>query len=301
VETARTPEIESSGLDALSALDGPVAVIAPTALESLTRGEIDIQVSTAKKYPRSLTRFLHEAETLACVDEETAASCFYVLKRSGKTIEGPSVRLAEIVAYAWGNLRTGARPIADDGKMLTAQGYAHDLERNVARVAEVKRRVTDRDGRRYSEDMVAVTSNAACSIAGRNAIFQTIPRAYVDRILKRAKRVAVGDASSLAQRRDSALDYFAKMGVERERVLAVLERASVEEVTLEDLETLTGLKTAIKDGMTTVDEAFPMPGAKTAAEPETGSRAAALAGKLKRGKDKAAPAAAETEREPGED
>ena len=50
-------------------------------VEQLTRGEIDIQISTAKRYPRSIERFQSEAEAMACLDEHTASECFYALKR----------------------------------------------------------------------------------------------------------------------------------------------------------------------------------------------------------------------------
>lgn len=231
--------------------------MAPAALEALTRSEIDVQITTAKKYPRHLRRALGQAEELATVDVETAASCFYVLKRQGKRIEGPSIRLAEIVASAWGNLRWGARPVADDGRMVTAAGYCHDLETNVARLAEVKRRVTGRDGKRYSDDMIAVTSNAACAIAARNALFGVVPRAYVDAILRKAKTVAVGDAKTLGQRRQDLVAYFRdKVGVEETMLLAYVGRETVEEISLDDLGDLHGLATALRDGTTTVDEAF---------------------------------------------
>ena len=69
-------------------------------LSVLSRAEIDVQITTAKRYPRSVTAFRREAEEMATLDEETAGSMFYVLPRAGKNIEGPSVRLAEIVGSA---------------------------------------------------------------------------------------------------------------------------------------------------------------------------------------------------------
>src|SRR5688500_14733606 len=81
------------------------------ALAALNRSEIDMQISTAKKYPRSVTRFKRDVESLACLDEETAATMFYSLPRGGKNIIGPSVRFAEVVASSWGNIRSGARVI----------------------------------------------------------------------------------------------------------------------------------------------------------------------------------------------
>src|SRR3954462_11756172 len=120
--------------------------VAASALESLERASVDIQISTAHKYPRSLTVVKRRMMDLATLDEETAESCFYKLNRQGKSIEGPSIRLAEIAASSFGNLRYGARVIANDGKQITAQGFCHDLESNVMSTIEVKRRITGRDG-----------------------------------------------------------------------------------------------------------------------------------------------------------
>ena len=77
-------------------------------LEALNRSEIDIQISTAKKFPRSVEQSTKRIMALATIDEETAQECFYSLRRgkgeSASAVEGPSVRLAEIVAASWGNL-----------------------------------------------------------------------------------------------------------------------------------------------------------------------------------------------------
>src|SRR5690606_17376874 len=80
---------------------GELQVVSGGALSELTRAEIDMQIATAKRYPRSLTQFKESAMEMACLDEETAASMFYVLPRDGKKIEGPSVRLAEVVGSAF--------------------------------------------------------------------------------------------------------------------------------------------------------------------------------------------------------
>jgi len=230
----------------------------PTVLEAMTRGEIDVQIATAHRFPRNLKRAVDEAKSLATVTPEVAESMGYALPRAGKVIRGPSVRLAEVLGYTWGNLRYGARVVDIDDKFVTAQGVCHDLEKNVAATSEVKRRITDRAGRRYNDDMITVASNAACSIALRNAIFKVIPFALAQEVYAAAMKVAVGDMKSLAERRQRAMAYFTgTLGVEEQRVLAVLGRRSVEEVTLDDLATLTGLKTAIKDGEISLENAFP--------------------------------------------
>ena len=228
-----------------------------TRVDRQVRAELDMQITTAHQFPRSIQRFRQEALSLATLDEETAASCFYKLVRDEKTIEGPGVRLAEIVGSAWGNIRYGARIMGEEGEFIVAQGIAHDLEKNVAATIEIRRRIVNRQGRRYSSDMIGVTANAACSIALRNAIFKVVPRAFVAGIYTAAKQVAIGDASTLVDRRQSALVYFLKLGVSEDRILAVLNKTGGDDIDLGDLELLMGIRTAISDGDTTIDAAFP--------------------------------------------
>lgn len=234
-------------------------VIEPTALESIERANVDIQISTARKYPRKLALVKQRMLNLATLDEETAASCFYKLNRQGKAIEGPSIRLAEIAASSFGNLRYGARVVANNGKQIVAQGFCHDLETNVLSTIEVQRRITDRNGKPYSDDMQVVTGNAACAIAARNSIFKVVPFAFVKPIFLAAKQAAVGDITTLAERRTKMLQRFAALGVNEKRIYQSLGKSGAEEIGLGELETLIGLYTSVRDGDQSVEEAFPLP------------------------------------------
>lgn len=151
-------------------------------LQAINRSEVDMQIATAKQYPRDLPTVLNKIETYATMDTETAEDCFYALRRQGadggtQLIEGLSVRMAEIIASAWGNLRVQTRIIGNDGRFITAQGVCHDLETNVAVSKEVKRRITNKYGKTFSDDMQVVTGNAAASIAFRNAVLAVVPKA----------------------------------------------------------------------------------------------------------------------------
>jgi len=264
------------------------AKVGPT--YELARAEIDQQVATAKAYPRSMKRFLDDCLGMATLTEEIASECIYALPRDGRNIEGPSARLAEIVASSWGNCRAGARVVHEDAEFVTAQGRFHDLERNVGIEYEVRRRITDKKGRRYSSDMIGVTGNAACSIALRNAVFRGVPKALWSSVYDAARRCAVGDAQTLANRRAKAMETLQKMGATREQVLALLGVAGEQDVTLDHLATLRGLVTAIKEGTTTVDEAF----AGAGAEDPRARGASGLASRLGVPKAAASPAAVAT-------
>lgn len=232
-------------------------------LQAINRSEVDMQIATAKQYPRHIPTVLNQIATLATLDAETAEDCFYVLRRGGangsNAIEGLSVRMAEIIAGAWGNLRVQTRIIGNDGKTITAQGICHDLETNVAVSVEVKRRITDKYGKTYSEDMQVVTGNAASAIAFRNAVLKVVPKAVTKRVIADVKQVAMGQALDLETSRQRMVDYFSKLGVTEELLLEYLELKKREEIDKERVFELRALANAIKEGTTTVQEAFMQP------------------------------------------
>lgn len=257
------------------AIDMTELVRTGEALEARTRAEIDIQISTAKRFPRpELSIIRDKVRDLALVDQETAESCWYALPRAGKVIEGPGVRFTEILATCYQNLRMAGRVVGIDEKFVTCEGACLDLENNVGASSEVKRRITDKYGKRFKDDMIVVTANAAIAIATRNAIFKVVPRGLFKTTLDEIRKVGMGDERSLTQTRDAALAYFAGQGVNEERVLALIEKHAREDMTHEDVSTLRGLVTALKEGATTVDDAFPQQ---------------ADSGKLKAGKHKMPP------------
>lgn len=258
-----THEVQQQNNDVLFALPEETSIsrIDASAVAVLARSETESQLDAAHKYPRSVKRFVNEAITLATLSREIAEACIYALPRGGKVINGPSVRLAEICASAYGNLHVAARVLDAEEREIVSQGVAWDLEKNLRVSVEARRRITNKSGKRYDDDMITVTGNAAASIALRNAIFRVVPRAYVDMIYARVKSVAVGDAKTLAARRTELLERLMKIGVPRERILARVEKAAIEDVGLDEVETLIGLGTSIKNGDMTIDAAFPpLPG-----------------------------------------
>ncbi len=229
-------------------------------LSAINRAEVDIQISTAKSYPRDLSRVLNQIETYATMDTETAEDCFYALRRgsgnNASVIEGVSVRLAEIIAGAWGNMRVQTRIIGNDGKTITSQGICHDLETNLAVSVEVKRRITDRNGKTFSEDMQVVTGNAASAIAFRNAVLKVVPKAVTKNVLTRVKQVAIGQAIDHETSRQNCLANFAKAGVTEQMILEHLEVNSINDIDKEMIFLLRSTWNAIKEGSTTIAETF---------------------------------------------
>ncbi len=269
--------MNDTNVDALAVLgiDTEISRVDVSAVGVLARSETEAQLDAAHKYPRSIGKFLKEAIALATLTQDVAESCIYSLPRGGKAIRGPSVRLAEIVASSYGNLHVAARTVGAEEKEVISQGVAWDLEKNLRVTVETRRRITGKKGDRYDDDMITVTGNAAASIALRNAIFRVVPGAYVKAIYDKVREVAVGTAGTLAEKREYYVQKLGKMGVPLDRVLARIAKVTVEDILLDDLETLIGLGTSIHNGDATIDEAFP-PVSKSGTSPATADLEAKL-------------------------
>lgn len=242
----------------------------PSALESIERASIDIQIATAHRFPRTLSKVKADMLSFATLDEETALSTFYTLPRGGKTIQGPSVRMAEIAIACYGNLRAGARPIqtvtTGDHPHVIVQAVAHDLEKNVAITIEKRRRIVGKKskGGAIDEDDINLAVNACSAIAFRDAVFKVVPQALIKPVFEQAKAVAVGDIKSLGVKRTKTVERLTQMGAKLENILARVEAKKIEDIDLSRLEMLIGLGTALKDGETTLEDAFPNPAVEPA-------------------------------------
>lgn len=227
-----------------------------TALYLITKAEIDTQIATAKAFPRSLAIFYSKAKEMVMVSEEVAASCSYSMPRAGKIIEGGSVRLAEIIAACYTNIRAGSRVIGNDGKMIKAQGICHDLENNNSVTIEVDVRITNKKGETYNDDMQIVVGNAACAKAYRNAIFKVIPKAMIDEIEQHAKLCAKGTQATLEKRRAAAIEYFIGLKITEKEIFEILGVKGIKEIDLEKLSVLTGMKSAYRNEGISLKELF---------------------------------------------
>jgi len=298
-----TTATKSPDVDRVTGEVMEVSDIIPTISEASLRAEVDQQIVTARRFPRQIQKVMNEALSMATRTEDVAAACIYNLPRGGKAIKGPSVRLAEIMVTAWGNIRAEARVGDADATHATAEAVCWDLEKNVAVRIVTKRRITDRNGRRYNEDGITQALNAASSIAFRNAVFRVVPRSFVNEVYDAAESVAVGNIATLAERRGKAVEFFQRYGITADRVAAAVEKPSIEALTLEDVAQLKAMAESLKRGDRKIDDLFPDP-ARAKAEADAGGNKgatglAAEVGKIagdvaaKAGEKNATPAQAE--------
>jgi len=223
------------------------------------KAQVDIQISTAKQYPRNITRSIQNMIAIVTLDQRTAESCTYAVPRGGKVITGPSVHLAKIIAQNWKNLRIENRVIEVGPRQLTSQGICWDLENNIAIKTEVKRSIMTRSGR-MNDDLITVTGNAANSIALRNAVFSVIPRGVVDKVYNEALKMITGDLSDetkLIKRRKQVVDALKdSYEVTEAEILQSVGKSSIDHLTADNIAVLIGFGTSIKNGDASVETIF---------------------------------------------
>ena len=224
---------------------------------SVVTAETYVQIATAKRFPRSLATFRRNIAAQASSDMSIARQCHYAIPRAGKTIEGPSIRFAEMVLQAWGNAHAGTRIVDELQHFIVAQGVFYDLENNVRVTEEVPRRIVDKDGARFNTDMIGVTGAAARSIALRNSILRGVPKAFWWDGYGAARLTIVGDIKTMKTRREEVLAWFKTHGIAEQQVFAALGVAGLVELGPDKLITLAGFRTSIEDEGKDPEHLFP--------------------------------------------
>lgn len=228
--------------------------------EAQERASIDIQVSTAKRYPRNLKRVRDNSIAIVCMDKETAEACRYAKPVGGKNVTGPSVHLARIICQQYGNIRVQQRIKQITDKTVIAEAVAFDMETNYAVSVEARRSILDKNGIRYKESVIETNAMAILAIAERNAILKVVPKAIIDSVYGEAFKFANGDLSDEAKlivARDKAFEYFKnEYGATEEEVVTSLGLKTKEAIKAEHIADLRGFMQALKDKELTAEELF---------------------------------------------
>jgi len=242
-------------------MENEIVKVEETMVAQISEPLFDVQIATAKRYPRNVMKIMDSAIATVTRNENTAASCGYALPRAGKQIQGASVHLARIIAQFYGNIRIQVKAGEVGSTHVTASAIAFDLESNYAIQVDARRKILKKDGTRYDEDMINTTMLAAMAVAERNAIFKVIPQALIDEVYQASRHKLTGDLSDeqkLIAKRKEVLDYFLKnYNVTETDILEMFGKQTAVQINPDDIATLRGLVQAIKDGDTTIDQQFP--------------------------------------------
>ena len=259
--------------------------------------EVQASMIIAKRFPRDETAAFSRLMR-ACKRTGLADAALYEYERGGTKVEGPSIRLAEAAAQAWGNLTFGVTEVEQrkDGMGVgesVVEAYCHDLETNTRQVKRfhVPHVRDTRAGRKMLTDARDIYETVANQGARRlrACILGVIPGDVIDSAVSECNKTLAGQNSEpLADRIRKMVTVFGELGVTPAAIEAKLNH-KVDACSENEVAKLRKTFQALKDGMTTTAEQFPalVTAEKKENDAEAGKK---LADRVGKGKPKDAPA-----------
>ena len=185
--------------------------------------EVQAAMIVAKKYPRDELA-AYQKIMKACERPGLAKEALYAYPKGGNMVTGPSIRLAEVMAQAWGNLDFGIRELSQRDGVSEIEAYAWDLETNTrqTKTFNVKhQRYSKKKGLSSLNDPRDIYEHTANQGARRMraCILGIIPGDITDAAVKRCETtVAKGDGRSLTEQMRDMVASFQQRGVTKEMI-----------------------------------------------------------------------------------
>lgn len=227
--------------------------------------EVKASMLCAKQFPRDEVAAFSRLMK-SCKRPGLAEASTYEYERGGTKVVGPSIRLAEAAAQAWGNLTFGIIEVeqrkGEDGVGESViEAYAHDLETNTRQVKRFHvRHVRDtRNGSKLltdGRDVYELVANQGARRL-RACILGVIPGDVIDSALDECEKTMKGaNTEPLADRIRKMISMFGEIGVSQDAIEKKLCH-KVDACSEQEVARLAKVYRAIKDGMTTPAEQFP--------------------------------------------
>lgn len=224
--------------------------------------EIQAMVFMAKQFPRNQ---IQAADRIlnACTRQTLADSAVYSYPRGGQNIEGPSIRLAEVLAQNWGNLDFGIRELSQENGVSTVEAYAWDLETNVrqAKVFQVAHKRMARVGTKTltdPRDIYEMVANQG-SRRLRACILSIIPGDIVEAALAQC---SITQAASVGATPEEIKETIRKLTATMEKFGITAEniqdryQCRLEAIRPAQIVELRKIYTSLKDGMSKPSDWF---------------------------------------------
>lgn len=225
--------------------------------------EVQAAVFMAKQFPRNENASLARINQ-SCQRIGLASKAVYTYPRGGKNVTGPSIRLAEALAQAWGNIQCGVVEQEQRPGESVCTAYCWDVETNTRTsltftVPHV--RVT-KDGQKVLTDPRDIYELVANQGARRKraCILAVIPKDVVDYAVECCQRtIASGHKEPLIDRLRNMVNLFQKnFSVPLESIERYIGY-KLEAFTENDGATLAGVYNSLKDGIAKREDFFILP------------------------------------------
>lgn len=213
--------------------------------------EVQATMILAKQFPRdekvSLDRML-----VAFQRPALAEAALYSYSRGGAEVTGPSIRSAEAIARAWGNLQFGIKELAQVNGESTVEAFAWDIETNVRQVKifQVKHERHAKKGTTKLTDPRDIYEMVANQGARRlrACILGVIPGDIVEACVDEAEKTLKAKADTSPEAIKKLVTAFESFGVTAEMISKRIQR-NLDTITPAQLVGMRKIYNSLKDGM----------------------------------------------------
>lgn len=222
------------------------------------------EIFMAKRFPRNeaeaIKKIVDQCGRLRLAEQST-----YQYAKGGSDISGPSIRLLEVCAQNWQNIRYGWEIIEQYAEYTHCRAYAYDVQTNTQaeRVFDVRHWIDTKSGGRAPNDareLYELCANMA-SRRVRACLQQVIPGDVIDEAIDACKRtvnnsVKLGSNGRIPPETISKMkDAFRAYGVTPEQLDNFVQRPC-ENMTAGQYVRLRRIYTSLKDGVATASDFF---------------------------------------------
>ena len=246
----------------------PVAASAATAMSTTREAqEVQAAVFMAKRYPRDENMALARIAR-TCQRRGLAEKAIYSYPKGGQNVTGPSIRLAEAISQAWGNIQSGVVELEQRPGESVCMSYCWDLETNTrdTKIFTVSHSIQTKKGSKMLTDPREIYEHVANQGARRKraCILAVIPKDVVDSAMEACqKTLASAQKEPLIDRLRKMVNVFQ---TEFSVPLECIEKYmgyKLDSFTEMDMNTLRGVYTAIRDGASKREDYFDLPKAQS--------------------------------------
>lgn len=237
---------------------------AATGVQSRQMAEVQSAMVIAKRFPRDEEE-AYDRIMKACKRTRLAAQAEYVFPRGNEKVTGPTIRLAETIAQAWGNIEVGILEVERKEDEVCCQAFAWDLQTNNRRTAnftvslnvkangKVKKITDPRDISMH------IGSQGARFI--RNCILAIIPGDVVDDAIEQCRatlKQAEGNKTP-KERIAAMLPAFEELGVTKGMIIDLLKH-NLESVSEAEIQRLRKIYQSLKQEASSIEHWFKVDG-----------------------------------------
>jgi hypothetical protein len=221
--------------------------------------ETKAAIMLAKQFPRDQADATNRI-LMACCRPTLAEKAVYSYPKGGQEVSGPSIRLAEAIAQAWGNLQFGIRELDQRDGVSTVEAFAWDVETNTrqTKVFQVSHKRHTKKGDYMITDPREIYEMVANQGARRmrNCILGLVPGDVVEAAVDQAEKTLATKIEVTPERIAKMLGTFEAMGVSKEAIKKKIGRNVDETIPPAVFSNLGKIANSIRDGYAKASEHF---------------------------------------------